>query len=646
MSKHPALTRLSSLLVLLAACGGDVPAGKLVNPADVKRAADAKAAAPAGSGAADETPADEPIAVKPYEKVDLKDPRAAVPAMFRPVQVEPPLASEVQGLYGGTLTLGLLGESVDTFNPLTSNEATSSELKSLIFDSLVGYDNERWEQAPLLAWKWEVSPDDLVWTFHLRKGVRFSDGEELTADDVVFTFMKTVFNERVANSDVDGFKVGGAPLPVFEKVDDHTVRATCSVVNATFLIAVGNVSIVPEHRWRDTVTGDQPAYNSAMGPENLDAIVGTGPYRIVSYRPGEKIEYQPNPWSWRTTASGQRLPFPDRFVAKLVKDNSTRSLQFLGDGFDFIDGIQVSDYNQFDAKEKEGWFDLHRLGTSLNVTWLSFNQNPNNRPDGTPKVLPYKLAWFQDVRFRRAISHAIDRDLLVKNILEGRGAAIYGDTSRANRAWYAPSTRFPYDPAKASALLDRMGLSRRDADGIRLDSAGRRVSFDLMTNAENALRCKVIDQVKRFCAVVGVDVQLRQVAFQEISSQLDDVHTWEAIVLGWASGVPPDPLNGKNIHLSSGRLHVHYPMQEKPFREWEAATDAVIGQMSQLTSEAERKSWWKVFLEINALQQSTIFLYSPNEYAATRKRVGNVRPSLLRPQTWWNFDELWARDGK
>jgi peptide/nickel transport system substrate-binding protein len=167
-----------------------------------------------------------------------------------------------------------------------------------------------------------------------------------------------------------------------------------------------------------------------------------------------------------------------------------------------------------------------------------------------------------------------------------------------------------------------------------------------MTNAENALRCKVIDQVKRFCGEVGVDVQLKQNAFQEISSQLDDVHTWEAIVLGWGSGVPPDPLNGKNIHLSSGRLHVHYPAQEKPFQAWEAAGDAVLEAMSGLPVEADRRRWWKIFMEIQALQQSTIYLYSPNEYAATRKRVGNVRAALLRPQTWWNFDELWARDGK
>lgn len=629
----------------LPACGADVPEGRLVNAAEVLRSR-ATGAEPPDPGAQDEDLSDPVGARRKLAEVDLAAPRAQVPAFFHPVQADPPLDSDVKGLYGGTVTIGLLGENIDTFNPLTSNEATSSELKNLIFDSLVSYDNETWEHRPSLAWKWEVSPDYLTWTFHLRKGVKFNDGTPFTADDVVFTFNETVFNPKIANSDVDGFKVGDAPLPVFSKKDDFTVVARCSVVNALFIIAVGNVGIVPAAKWREAARGDDPAYNSAMGPDKPADIVGTGPFVVKSYQSGERIVYEPNPWSWRTTKHGQRLPFAGRFVAKLVKDNTTRSLQFLGKGFDLMDSIQVSDYVQFDGKEKEGWFELHRLGTSLNVTWLSFNENPGKRPDGTPKVAPHKLKWFQDVRFRRAISHAIDRDLLVKNILEGRGDAIWSDTSRANRAWFSDVTKFPYDPAKANALLDEMGLAARGADGIRRDAEGRKVSFELMTNAENALRCKVIDQIKRFCGEVGVDVQLQQVAFQLISSQLDDIHTWEAIVLGWASGVPPDPLNGKNIHLSSGRLHVWYPQQEKPFTASEASGDAILEQMSGLPDARERRRWWRLFLEMNALEQRTIYIYSPNEYAASKLRVGNVRPSLLRPQTWWNFEELYSVDGE
>ena len=361
---------------------------------------------------------------------------------------------------------------------------------------------------------------------------------------------------------------------------------------------------------------------------------------------GEKIDYEPNPYSWRTTKGGQRLPFAGGFVAKLVKDNTTRTLQFLGGGFDLMDSIQVTDFPQFSEREKDGWFQLHRLGLSLNVTWLSFNQNPTNNAQGKPKVAPHKLKWFQDERFRRAVNHAVDRDQLVKNMLDGRGEPIWSDTPRSNRAWYSPVTRFPYDPAKANALLDAMGLAQRDTDGVRMDAAGHRVSFDLTTNVENAIRIKVIAQIKDFLAAVGVEVQLKPAAFQEISKQLDDVHEWEAMVLGWGSAVPPDPLNGKNIHLSSGRLHVWYPQQPKPFRDWEQAADSIISMMDRNPDPAARRPLWKLFIELQAQQQPTVYLYAANEYAASKSRIRNMRASLLRPSTWWNYEELWTEDGK
>ncbi|MCE9636366.1 MAG: ABC transporter substrate-binding protein [Planctomycetes bacterium] len=631
--------------LVLAACSGDVPQGRLVNPADVKRAQPDKPVAP-DSGTSKAVEEEHVEAARLDPPADMNDPRAKIPAYFQPVQVEPPFDADCTGLYGGTVTLGLLGETIDTFNPLTSNEATSSELSGLVFDTLTSYDSGAWRSRPSLAWKWEVSPDYLTWTFHLRKGVRFSDGTPMTAKDVVFSFEKTCFNPKIANSAVDGFKIGDAPLPTFQAVDDHTVIAKCAAIDALFLDHCSGVPIVPSARWKDAVEGDQPAYNSAMGAEHPEEVIGTGPYRVIQYATGEKIVYEPNPYSWRTAKNGQRLPYAERIVAKLVKDNTTRTLQFLGGGFDLMDSIQVVDFPQFSEKEKEGWFDLHRLGLSLNVTWLSFNQNPGMTPEGKPKIAPYRLKWFQDERFRRAVNHAVDRDQLVKNILDGRGEAIWSDTPRSNKSWFSEVTRFTYAPAKANALLDGMGLAKRDSDGIRLDAEGHRVSFDLMTNVENPIRIKVIAQLKDFLAAVGVEAQLKPAAFQEISKQLDDVHQWEAMVLGWGSAVPPDPLNGKNIHLSSGRLHVWYPQQPKPFRDWETAADSIISMLDRNPDPEARRPLWALYLQLQANQQSTIYLYAPNEYAASRSRIHNRRPSLLRPSTWWNFEELWTVDGK
>ena len=145
---------------------------------------------------------------------------------------------------------------------------------------------------------------------------------------------------------------------------------------------------------------------------------------------------------------------------------------------------------------------------------------------------------------------------------------------------------------------------------------------------------------------MGVEGVLRPVNFNELVAQLEDGHKWESIVLGWGSGVPPDPLNGKNIILSSARLHVWYPQQEKPCNEWEAACDAIVNEMSQELDEGKRRAHWAKFLEMQAEEQPIIYLYASNAYAASKPRVKNMRASVLRPSTNWNIEELWLDDAK
>ena len=564
--------------------------------------------------------------------------------MFEPLTVEPPAVQDVTGKYGGTLTWAEQGTEIDTFHPLVSSSATSSELRTMVFDPLVAYDNHLWKHRPALAWKWDHSEDGRAWTFHLRKGVKWSDGQPFTSRDVVFTF-GTVFDPRIPNSDVDGFRVGDAPLPACEAVDDHTVRFTLHAVDALFLVHIGSVVISPAHLWEDTMTGDKPTYPEAMGTDLEGPIVGTGPFRIVEYKAAERIVYERNPYSWKQDRAGNRLPYVERAIVQFVKDASTRSYQFLDGNQDTITDIPVPDYDQFKAKEEQGAFTLHRLGLSLNVNWICFNQHPGKDPaSGEPFVAAHKLRWFQDRRFRRAMSHAVDREGLVKLFLGGKGAPIYGQTSPSNKSWYADHTKFEYDPARAAALLDEMGLADRDGDGVREDAEGHRVSVELSSNVDNDLRIKILAQLKADWAKVGVEGVMRPLNFNELVSQLEDGHRWECILLGWGSGVPPDPLNGKNIHLSSGRLHVWYPKQETPANEWEAENDRLIAAMDREPEEEARKALWAKYVEHEAQEQPIIYLFASNAYAATKKRLMNVKASVLRPQTWWNVEELWLAE--
>jgi peptide/nickel transport system substrate-binding protein len=152
--------------------------------------------------------------------------------------------------------------------------------------------------------------------------------------------------------------------------------------------------------------------------------------------------------------------------------------------------------------------------------------------------------------------------------------------------------------------------------------------------------------LKQDWAKVGVAVVSRPVNFNELVTQLEDGHRWDAILLGWGSGVPPDPLNGKNIILSSGRLHCWHPQQASPDQPWEAEVDAIVATMSGLFEEKERIPLWHKVLEIHAQQQPQMYLYAQNGYAVWKSRVKNVRCSILRPMATYNAEELWVEDGK
>jgi peptide/nickel transport system substrate-binding protein len=312
-----------------------------------------------------------------------------------------------------------------------------------------------------------------------------------------------------------------------------------------------------------------------------------------------------------------------------------------------VDTILSPDYASFKEKEAEGWFTLHRFGLSLNTTYVCLNQHPGkDATTGEPYVAPWKLKWFQDRRFRQAMSHAINRASMVKQLLDGKGAPIFSSTTKGNKGWYVDVTKFDYDPAKANALLDDMGLTKRDADGFRTDAEGHRVSIDIMTNQDNPLRTKVIVQIKDDWKAVGVEGVPQPIDFNSVVRAQEFTHKWEAVVLGWGSGVPPDPLNGKNVVLSSGDGHVWYPQQPVPCNEFEKQSDELVHRMSQEIDEAKRKALWSQIEELQAQYQGFIWLYAQNGYAASKNRVKNMKASILHPETWWNFWELWLEDAK
>ncbi len=558
------------------------------------------------------------------------------------------LVQERTGTYGGTLVYSILGE-VETFNPVEPKGATSQELRSLAFSGLVGYNNGAWKPEPLLAKSWEVSEDHLTWTFYLREGIRWSDGEPVTIDDVEFSF-QAIFHPGIPSSIRDGFQdeQGRYPTLAIDR-ENHSIAFTTHDIDSQFIIHVGNVSIIPKHRWKDHVQEENPTLlqqmTSAADPKDL---IGCGPFVLTKYVPAVKVEYERNPYYWEVDARGNRLPYFDRVVVVLMKDQNLQVQKFLAGEHHLLDNLPADRFQEVNgaAEQPGSEFQLIRLGVSLNTNWIAFNLHPGRDPDTEKSyVSAEKQHWFHNLEFRKAVNHALNRQGMVKSALDGRGRPIWSSITPGNKNFYCKDVaRYPYDVAKSNGLLDGLGWKDTDGDGIREDDQGRKISFGLNTNVENNTRLQMCNLIKDDLRQIGIEVNFKALDFNGLVTRMRDSHEWDMILLGWGSGVPADPSNSKNINRSSGRLHVWYPQQPQPSPiEWERKVDEYVGLLDRELDESIRKQH-SASIEIAIAEQiPLIYMVASNQYALAKHEIGNLWPSLLRPQVTWNIQQLYLK---
>src|SRR6185437_664193 len=223
-----------------------------------------------------------------------------------PLPEPPKVAACEPGVPGGRLVLSVLGNP-RTFNPVLAVDNPSDAVARLLFSSLVTVNMETQEAEPGLAESWSVAPYQKTWTFKLRKNLRWSDGEPLTASDVVFTWNEIMYNPRYNQITFELFRSGGKNFEV-TKVDDVTVRVVTPQVFAPFLEYFGSVVILPYHILKDKVaSGDfLNAYAVTNKPET---IVGSGPFRLKSYQSQKSVVLERNPEFWMVDKNGRRLPY-------------------------------------------------------------------------------------------------------------------------------------------------------------------------------------------------------------------------------------------------------------------------------------------------------------------------------------------------
>lgn len=557
---------------------------------------------------------------------------------------DPPLVATCEpGIPGGRLVLAVPGDP-KTFNPITANESSSTDINRMLFAGLLGFDVITERVSPGLAYSWTNSPDGKTWTFHLRKNLRWSDGQPLNADDVVFTFNDVIYNPKIDNVTRDALMVDGKKFEV-TKIDDLTIQVVTPEIYAPFLEGFGaGVPILPKHTLEKSVKDGTfiSAYGINWKPED---VICSGPFVVKQYKTAQYLLLERNPYYCEVDKKGLRMPYLDQIVFTIVPDRNAISLRFLSGECDIHDFIYAHEYDHFKTESAKGKFQLLEPGIGMETDFFWFNQNTGANPKtGKPYVDPKKLKWFRDVKFRQACAYAIDRDAIIKAVFSGRAVPNYGVVTPGNKKWYNPNTaKFPHDPAKARALLKEIGIEDRNGDGILEDADGKPVEFVLNTNIENNSRMKASVLLQADLQKLGFKVILQPIEFNTLITKMDNTYDYDCVLMGFAGGAT-DPTFHANIVKSDGYTHNWFPRQKTPSTDWEARLDFLMNDLNKTLDFSKRKKDFDEIQQIFGEQQPLIFTVTPYYYAAARSDIGNLRPtSLSYYRVSWNAEELYFK---
>jgi peptide/nickel transport system substrate-binding protein len=498
---------------------------------------------------------------------------------------------------GGDLIIGSIG-SPTLFNDLYSTDTASSEITSLMFDGML-QSSPGFEPEPVLAKSWDISEDGLTWVFHLKEGVKWHDGEEFTADDVVFTF-QIPLSEDYTGPRASSFE----DIESVKALDEYTVEIILSEANAKFLWTSG-YAILPEH-----ILGDVPIAELGEHDFNTKNPIGTGAFKFGEWVDGQYVKVV------AFDDYHQGRPHLDSITTKIVPDQNALLAQ-LQAGDIHMTGVPASDLETVQEWENQGKVNISST-LSLGYTYMGYNLRQEK---------------FQDVNVRRALTHAIDREAIIAGVLNGDGQIAHAPASPLSWSYNPDTPQFNYDPEKAKQLLADAGWKDTDGDGI-LDKDGQKFEFTLKTNQGNKAREQIAVVVQQQLAEVGISVTPK---LMEWSAFIEDVTApnwnYDALILGWALGTDPDPTGiWHSKEIEEGLNFVAYSRPK--------LDELMDQQIKELDQEKRKVMVWEIFAEI-ASDQPYTFLYYPNAHVAMQPYMKGFthhpRADRYKANEWW-FD--------
>ena len=548
------------------------------------------------------------------------------------------LSRDEVGRPGGRVVVSLRSEP-KTLNPVTALDEPSRTVLSLLNADLVHINRATQLTEPALAKSWKISRDGLHYTLTLRRGLRFSDGQPFDASDVVFTF-HVYLDPKIESPQRDLLIVGGKPISV-RQLGTYKVECDLAEPYAPAERLFDSIAILPRHLlekpYRDGTIAQ--AWNLNASPNEL---VGLGPFRLKSYVPGQSITLERNPYYWKMDSAGNHLPYLDEVHFLIVPSEDAEVIRFESGDLDMLSRFSAADYSVLARQQANRGYRLYDLGPSLQYNFLFFNLN--DLPANSSPVLSVEQTWFRDVRFRQAVSAAIDRDAIVRLVYQGRATPLWSNVSPGNKLWL--NRNIPHPPRSlenAKALLRAAGFSWKQ-DGTLIDSGGHSVEFSVLTNSSNAERTQITTLLQNDLQQLGMNVHVVSLDFRSMLDRIFHTFDYEAAVLGLGGG-DVDPAPEMNVWMSDGSTHLWHLGEKSPATPWEAELDRLMQQQLITMNYAKRKRIYDRVQQIIAEELPVICLVSPNSLAAAKTNLGNFQPSILPPYALWNVEQIYWRQG-
>jgi peptide/nickel transport system substrate-binding protein len=492
--------------------------------------------------------------------------------------------------YGGTLIWGVCTQPT-IINPILTTHSVSASLLDLIFNHLIRL-NSKGEIEPDLAQSWEISPDGRVYTFHLRKGVKFHDGKECTAYDVKFTFDKIIEPRNKSP-----YRLSFDLVEEFVALDEYTFRVILQKPSSTFIYRL-NREIAPRHLLEKV---DINCCSFNYHP------VGSGPFRFKEWIKDNQIilEYNPDYYEGR--------PFLDKIIIKTYPSLKDVWIALMRSEIDFAGFIEREDY---EIVKSDSTFKTFAIPTD---NYFALFYNPDD-------------PLLADKRIRYAIAYGIDRKSLIEKVAGGYGIECCGPFHPESLGFNPEVKPFEYNPNRALELLAEAGWKDKNQDGI-LEKEERDLELKVLVDARNNLAKRTIMFIRQSMQEIGIKVNVQLYSDEkELTYEFLAQNKPQARLMLFLGGADPDEI----------KYHWSYKNSKKTDKLWVYKNEKVaeLSKSGELTQDKEKRK--NIYQEIHQLiytDQPACFLYFPSFFYALSAKFENVDKYFTVNMPHWTIKD-------